>query len=62
LAVFEGFPVGRFGELCWHGPPGAGRGRDVREGEDAVADVLFVLLTVVVFAAVALVLRAGERL
>jgi hypothetical protein len=33
-----------------------------KRGAEAVADVLFVLLTVVVFAVLALVLRAVEKL
>jgi hypothetical protein len=51
-----GFPVNRFGELCaWsvQGAPG-------RSG--AVPDVVFVLLTVVVFAGLAVVVRGLERL
>jgi hypothetical protein len=42
--------------------PGADRARDLRRGSGAVSDVLFVLLTVVVFAALTLALRAVEKL
>jgi hypothetical protein len=42
--------------------PGADRARDLRRGSGAVSDVLFVLLTVVVFAALTLALRGVEKL